>query len=48
MNCERFQENLSEYLDDALSPGQTSALLERLWNLEKVKDVGEVLRLTVI
>ena len=34
--------------EDFLSPGQISRLLERLWQLEDVKDIGEVLRLTVI
>ena len=33
---------------DLLSSGQTDALLERLWNLEQVEDIGEVLRLTRI
>ena len=33
---------------DLLSPGQTDALLEKLWNLEQVEDIGEVLRLTRI
>ena len=31
---------------DLLSPGQTDALLAKLWNLEQVEDIGEVLRLT--
>jgi 2-methylcitrate dehydratase len=33
---------------DVLSPSQTDRLLDRLWHLEEVKDVGEILRLTVI
>ena len=33
---------------DLLSPAQTDALLEKLWNLEEVEDIGEVLRLTRI
>ena len=33
---------------DLLSPNQTDALLEKLWNLEEVEDIGEVLRLTRI
>ena len=33
---------------DLLSPGQTDALLDKLWNLEQVEDIGEVLRLTRI
>ncbi len=33
---------------DLLSPSQTDALLEKLWNLEQVEDMGEVLRLTRI
>lgn len=28
---------------DVLTPAQTDALLERLWNLEQVKDIGEVI-----
>ena len=34
--------------EDFLSPRQIARLLERLWQLEDVKDIGEVLRLTVI
>ena len=33
---------------ELLSPGQIDRLLERLWRLEEVKDVGEVMRMTVI
>ena len=33
---------------DLLTPTQTDQLLERLWNLEQVEDIGEVLRLTRI
>ena len=33
---------------DLLSPSQIDALLEKLWNLEQVEDIGEVLRLTRI
>jgi 2-methylcitrate dehydratase len=33
---------------DLLSPGQIDRLLERLWRLEEVKDVGEVIRMTVV
>lgn len=33
---------------DLLSPSQTDALLEKLWRLEQVEDIGEVLRLTMI
>ena len=33
---------------DLLSPSQTDSLLDRLWHLEEVKDIGEILRLTVI
>ena len=33
---------------DFLSPAQTDTLLEKLWNLEQVEDIGEVLRLTRI
>lgn len=34
--------------DSLLSPAQISRLLDRLWRLEGVKDVGEVIRLTQI
>lgn len=30
---------------DVLAPAQTDAVLERLWNLEQVKDIGEVIKL---
>jgi 2-methylcitrate dehydratase len=30
---------------DLLAPAQTDALLERLWNLDQVKDIGEVIRM---
>ena len=30
---------------DLLAPAQTDALLERLWNLEQVKDIGEVIKM---
>ena len=33
---------------DLLSPAQTRALLDRLWHLEEVKDIGEVIRMTKI
>ena len=33
---------------DLLSPGQTGELLAKLWKLEEVEDIGEVLRLTRI
>ncbi|MDE2937754.1 MAG: MmgE/PrpD family protein [Chloroflexota bacterium] len=33
---------------DLLAPAQTDALLDKLWNLEQVEDIGEVLRLTRI
>jgi 2-methylcitrate dehydratase len=33
---------------DLLSPTQIDALLEKLWNLEKEEDIGEILRLTRI
>ena len=33
---------------DLLAPAQLDALLDKLWNLEQVEDIGEVLRLTRI
>lgn len=34
--------------DDLLTPSQANMLLDRLWHLEQVKDIGEVLRLAQI
>ena len=31
-----------------LSPAQTDTLLDRLWHLEDVEDIGEIIRLTRI
>ena len=33
---------------DFLSPAQTDTLLEKLWNLEQIEDIGEVIRLTQV
>ncbi|MGZ8268236.1 MAG: MmgE/PrpD family protein [Burkholderiales bacterium] len=33
---------------DVLSPGQIDRLLDRLWRLEEVQDIGAMLRLTII
>jgi 2-methylcitrate dehydratase len=33
---------------DLLTSSQTNTLLDRLWHLEQVEDIGEVLRLTRI
>jgi 2-methylcitrate dehydratase len=30
---------------DLLAPAQTDALLERLWNIEQVKDIGEIVNM---
>ena len=30
---------------DLLAPAETDALPERLWNLERVKDIGEVIKM---
>jgi len=33
---------------DVLAPAQTDALLERMWHLEQVEDIGEVIRMVRI
>ena len=35
-------------VDELLTPSQVDQLLDTLWNLEKVEDIGEVIRLTKI
>ena len=34
--------------EDVLSPTQTSALLDRLWHLEEVENMGDLIRMTRI
>ena len=44
MRVEKFR----SLAKDLLSPDQTEQLLNQLWKLEQVEDIGEVLRLTRI
>ena len=48
MSDSEVEEKFRSLAQDLLSPGQTDALLDKLWNLEQVEDIGEVLRLTRI
>ena len=48
MSDSEVEDKFRSLAQDLLSPSQTDALLERLWNLEQVDDIGEVLRLTRI
>ena len=48
MSDSEVEEKFRSLAQDLLTPGQTDALLEKLWNLEQVEDIGEVLRLTRI
>ncbi len=42
------EEKFRSLARDLLTPAQTDALLDRLWHLEEVTDIGEVIRLTRI
>ena len=48
MTDAEVEEKFRSLAQDLLSPSQTDSLLEMLWNLEQVDDIGEVLRLTRI
>ena len=48
MSDAEVEEKFRSLARDLLSPAQTEALLDRLWHLEEVEDIGEVLRLTRI
>jgi 2-methylcitrate dehydratase len=43
-----LEEKYRSLVDDVLSPRQADALLDRLWHLEEVTDMGEVIRLTML
>jgi 2-methylcitrate dehydratase len=43
-----LEEKFRSLAHKVLSPSQADALLDRLWHLEDVTDMGEVLRLTKI
>jgi 2-methylcitrate dehydratase len=48
MSDEEVEAKFRSLASELLSPRQIERLLDRLWHLEEVKDVGEILRLTVI
>ncbi|MFQ6026195.1 MAG: MmgE/PrpD family protein [Dehalococcoidia bacterium] len=43
-----LEEKFRALAEELLSEGQTNTLLDRLWHLEEVEDIGEILRLTKI
>jgi 2-methylcitrate dehydratase len=48
MTDAEVEEKFRSLAKDLLSPTQTDALLEKLWHLEEVEDIGEVIRMTQI
>jgi 2-methylcitrate dehydratase len=48
MSDAEVEQKFRSLAKDLLTPEQTDALLEKLWHLEAVEDIGEVLRLTRI
>ena len=48
MSDAEVEEKFRSLAQDLLSPAQTDSLLDRLWHLEEVDDIGEVIRLTRI
>ena len=48
MSDAEVEQKFRSLAKDLLTPEQTGVLLEKLWNLEAVEDIGEVLRLTRI
>lgn len=48
MTDAEVEEKFRSLSEDLLSPAQTRVLLDRLWHLEEVKDIGEVIRMTRI
>ena len=48
MTDAEVEDKFRSLAQDLLSPSQTDSLLEMLWNLEQVDDIGEVLGLTRI
>jgi 2-methylcitrate dehydratase len=48
MTDAEVEEKFRSLTEDLLSPAQTRALLDRLWHLEEVEDIGEVIRMTRI
>jgi hypothetical protein len=39
------EEKFRSLATDLLSPAQADALLDRLWHLEQVEDIGQVIRM---
>jgi 2-methylcitrate dehydratase len=48
MTDAEVEEKFRSLAKDLLSPDQTDALLEKLWHLEEVEHIGEVIRMTRI
>ena len=48
MTDAEVEEKFRSLAQDLLSPDQTDALLDRLWHLEEVEDIGEIIRMTRI
>ena len=48
MTDEEVEFKFRSLVKDLLSPDQTDELLARLWDLENIDDIGEVMRLTKI
>jgi 2-methylcitrate dehydratase len=45
MTDQEIEAKFRSLAGDLLAPAQTDALLERLWNLDQVKDIGEVIKM---
>jgi 2-methylcitrate dehydratase len=48
MSDQEIEAKFRQLAEDWLTPRQVDALLDRLWNLEQVADIGEVIRLVKI
>ena len=48
MTDAELEDKFRALAEDLLSEEQTNTLLDRLWHLEEVEDIGEILRLTKI
>ena len=48
MTDDEVEAKFRSLAQDLLSPSQTDALLDKLWHLEQVEDIGEIMRLTRI
>ena len=45
MGDQEIEAKFRTLAQDLLTPAQTNALLDRLWHLEQVEDIGQVIRL---